>query len=254
MNALIEKAAEIIVKSKNLIALTGAGISVESGIPDFRSAGGLWDKYDPSIYATIEAFHKMPGKVWEMIFDMIELTSSAKPNSGHEALSELESMGLIKSVITQNIDNLHQRAGSINVIEFHGNALRLICLRCGTGYGLEDYRIPERVVPLCRNCQRILKPTVIFFGEMIPQRALFESNFLAESADAVLVVGTSAVVYPAAAIPEVAKQNGAFIIEINLEETGLSENITDIFLQGESGKVLPGLVNSVKSLHGKGKG
>lgn len=248
MKLEIKKAAEVIKKSKNLIALTGAGISVESGIPDFRSAGGLWDKYDPAVYATIEAFHKMPGKVWEMIFDMIELTTSAGPNPGHIAMAELEAMGLLKSIITQNIDNLHQRGGSRNVIEYHGNSSRLVCLRCGSDYGIDEFRIPAREIPVCRACQKILKPSVIFFGEMIPQKALMESQFLADSADAVLVVGTSAVVYPAAGIPETAKENGAVIIEVNLEETVLSGGVTDIFLMGPSGTVLPELLKAVKSL------
>jgi len=248
MKTKILKAAEVIKKSRNLIALTGAGISVESGIPDFRSAGGLWDKYDPAVYATIEAFNKMPGKVWEMIFDMIDLTAKADPNPGHRAMAELEAMGLLKSIITQNIDNLHQKGGSKNVIEYHGNSSRLVCLRCGSDFGIEEYRIFEREIPNCKNCQRILKPSVIFFGEMIPQKALFESQFLADSADAVLVVGTSAIVYPAAGIPETAKENGAVIIEVNIEETVLSGGVTDIFIQGSSGIILPDLLEAVKSL------
>ena len=246
MDSNIIKAAEIIKKSKQVIALTGAGISVESGIPDFRSAGGLWDKYDPAIYASIYSFKSMPEKVWDMIFDMIEITENAKPNKGHLALAELEKMKLLKAVVTQNIDNLHQEAGSSNVIEYHGNAKHLVCLTCSAAYSASEFEIRERRIPHCEACGKILKPSVIFFGENIPQRALSESQKYAETADVVLVVGTSAVVYPAAGIPRIAKSRGAMIIEFNLEETELTESDTDIFILGSAGKTLPELVKLLK--------
>ncbi len=246
MDSNIIKAAEIIKKSKHMIALTGAGISVESGIPDFRSAGGLWDKYDPAIYASIYSFKNMPEKVWDMIFDMIEITESAKPNKGHLALADLEKMKLLKAVITQNIDNLHQEAGSQNVIEYHGNAKHLVCLTCSSEYSASEFEISERRIPHCESCGKILKPSVIFFGENIPQRALSESQRYAETADVVLVVGTSAVVYPAAGIPKIAKGRGAVIIEFNLEETELTGSDTDIFIQGSAGETLPELVKQLK--------
>ena len=242
----LREAAEIIKKSKNMIALTGAGVSVESGIPDFRSSGGLWDRYDPAIYATIQSFNRMPERVWDMIFEMIELAVTAKPNNAHYALAELESMGLLKALITQNIDNLHQEAGSRNVIEFHGNATRLVCQRCSREYDSDEFDLSRKEIPRCGSCDNILKPSVVFFGEVIPSEALYQSGLFAQKADVVLVAGTSAIVYPAASIPQQARRNGAKIIEFNIEETELTHRGTDILILGSAGKTLPELVNMLK--------
>jgi len=247
MDSNLIKAAEIIKKSKTMIALTGAGISVESGIPDFRSAGGLWDKYDPAIYASLSSFRSMPEKVWDMFFDMIKITGGAKPNKAHYALADLEKMNLLKAVITQNIDNLHQEAGSNHVVEYHGNTKHLVCLNCSAHYSASEFEIAEKRIPHCESCGKILKPSVIFFGENIPQNALHESQKFAEAADVVLVVGTSAVVYPAAGIPRIAKSRGAVIIEFNIEETELTEGDTDIFIHGSAGHTLPELVKLLKN-------
>ena len=247
MEELYQKAAKIIKESTGLIALTGAGHSVESGIPDFRSPGGLWDKFDPMDYAHIDSFKSNPARVWEMLFAMKEITDNAKPNAAHYALAKLEGMGFLKAVITQNIDNLHQAAGNNNVIEYHGNASRLECLNCGRHYGSEEI-VLGNTPPVCTNCDSILKPSVIFFGEMIPQYALMKSEALAGVADAILVIATSAVVQPASLIPYRAKENGAHVIEMNLEETGLTSSITDIFIQGRVGTTLPKLVETVESL------
>ncbi len=246
MNDEIKRAADIIRESRNLISLTGAGISTESGIPDFRSAGGLWEKYDPAIYASIETFYRNPEKTWEMIFDMIELTTSARPNPGHMALARLEEMGFLKAIITQNIDNLHQEAGSTVVIEYHGNASRLECLTCGTDFPVADFPVAEKKPPRCGTCGKILKPSVVFFGEMIPHHAMHESQRLADEADAVLVVGTSAVVYPAAGIPITAKRNGAAIIECNIAGTEFTRSITDVFIRGKAGETLPKLLECLE--------
>ncbi|MCU0845335.1 MAG: NAD-dependent deacylase [Spirochaetes bacterium] len=235
------QAAEIIGGAKTIISLTGAGISVESGIPDFRSACGLWEKYDPMEYAHIDAFRRNPEKIWKMVFELIELTSSASPNPAHRALAELEKMNILRSVITQNIDNLHQAAGSRNVIEFHGNASRLDCLNCGQSYGAGEFELTKKV-PRCRGCSAVLKPSVIFFGEAIPVQALAESERLSNLADAILVIGTSAVVYPASSIPFIVKSNGGRVIEMNLETTGLTHSITDVFIQGPVGTTLPELI------------
>lgn len=248
MDDLILKAAQAIKKSQKVIALTGAGVSVESGIPDFRSAGGLWEKYDPAIYASIDTFRTSPEMCWEMIFDTLELTEAAEPNAGHKALAELEEMGYLKAIITQNIDNLHQRGGSNKVIEYHGNAVHLVCLKCGAEFNMSEYDRSTRIPPRCKNCKEVLKPSIIFFGEAIPYLALTESQELADTADVVIVAGTSAVVYPAAAIPDIAKRHGAFIIESNLERTGFTGRITDVFLQGPSGLMLPELVKALKEL------
>ncbi len=249
MDINIAKAAEIIQSAKYVIALTGAGVSTESGIPDFRSAGGLWDIYDPAEYATIQAFHETPEKVWEMTFAMRDITKNAKPNFGHAALAELEKLGLLKCIITQNIDNLHQEAGSKCVIEYHGNASRLECLSCGKKYGRGEFaaNIEKKIIPRCKKCKSILKLSVIYFGEMIPHEVVTRSQEAAEKADVVMVIGTSAVVYPAAGIPLVAKQRNAVIIEFNTEETGLTDGATDIFVHGKVGTTLPELVRQIKS-------
>jgi len=194
MHELIRDAAEIIFRSKVTLALTGAGISVESGIPDFRSAGGLWSKYDPSEYATITAFRQNPERVWNMLRDMDAVVSNARPNPAHTGMGEMEKMGFLHCIITQNVDNLHQAGGARNVIEYHGNSSTLSCMSCGKTYRAEVKRA-ERT-PRC-ECRSILKPDVVFFGEAIPAAALSRSFQLASTAEVLMVVGTSAVVSPA---------------------------------------------------------
>ena len=226
---LIQRAAKDILHSKKTIAFTGAGISVESGIPDFRGAQGLWQKYDPEEYAHIDAFYANPDKVWLMIKDMFSLIMAAKPNPAHMGLAELERMGLLSSVITQNVDGLHQAAGNTNVIEFHGTHRTLSCLKCstkieGTSLTLED------LPPRCSRCSSLLKPDVVFFGEPIPWEAQIMSFKESKSCKAVLVIGTSAVVYPAATIPITAKERGAIVIEINMEPTPLTNQISDYLI------------------------
>jgi NAD-dependent deacetylase len=246
MQENFKKASDIIKNSKNLIALTGAGHSVESGIPDFRGKDGLWTKYDPMVYAHIDMFSKHPEKSWEMLSEMQKLTSTAKPNSAHFALAKLEELGFLKAIITQNVDNLHQEAGSKKVIEFHGNDKHLECLDCGRIYDAGEFQITKNILPVCKKCASVLKPTVVFFGEAIPHDALMESMVLAEKADTVMVIGTSAQVYPAASIPYNAKKHGAKIIEMNLEETALTNSITDVFIQGLLGTTMPELLKHVE--------
>lgn len=239
----VDQAADIISKGKYNIALTGAGISVESGIPDFRSKGGLWTKYDPNEYATIEAFKRDPEKVWKMIKEMDELLEKAKPNKAHIGLAELEKMGMLHGIITQNVDNLHQEAGSKVVIEYHGTSRTLSCLWCGRRYKKEEKR--HEYPPRC-ECGKILKPDIVFFGEPIPYDAMNRSFQMASRSDVLLVIGTSAVVAPANTIPGIAKQNGAKVIEINKESTWLTDSITDIFLQGSAGEIISELVRIIK--------
>ena len=245
MEKLIHQAAEIVYHSKLTLALTGAGISTESGIPDFRSAGGLWSKYDPSEFATITAFRQDPEKVWNMLRDMEDLVINAQPNKAHLGLGELEKMGFLHYIITQNIDNLHQSGGAKNVIEYHGNSSTMSCLWCGKKYTAAEKS--EEALPRC-ECQKILKPDVIFFGEAIPTEALNKSFQLAASSQALMVVGTSAVVSPANTIPGTAKQSGAKIIEINKEKTHLTDSITDVFLQGGAGDIVSELVMAIKEV------
>lgn len=244
---LIKKAARDLSNARKTIAFTGAGISVESGIPDFRGAGGLWSKYDPEEYAHISAFRSNPTKVWQMIKDMMELVLGAEPNPAHHALAELEVMGLLDCIITQNVDGLHQRAGSKKVIEFHGSNQWLICLGCGHREESTTLSL-DAIPPRCPRCSSILKPDVVFFGEPIPWDAQTKSFEAARTCDVVLVVGTSAVVYPAANIPILAKQSGARVIEINMEPTPLTGTVSDYLIQGAAGVILPQIVSEIKKL------
>ncbi len=244
---LIRRAAQDILKSQKTIAFTGAGISVESGIPDFRSAGGLWQKYDPEEYAHIHSFYSNPEKVWLMLKDMFTLILNAKPNPAHIGLAELEQMGLLSTVITQNVDGLHQAAGNKHVIEFHGSHRTLTCLKCATvadGTTLTIDDLPAR----CPRCSSLLKPDVVFFGEPIPPKAQSSSFRESRSCQLVLVIGTSAVVYPAASIPIMAKEGGAKVIEINMEPTPLTGQISDYLIMGPAGKIVPAIVEEVKRI------
>ncbi len=244
---LIPKAAKDILNSKKTIAFTGAGISVESGIPDFRGAQGLWQKYDPEEYAHIHAFYSNPERVWLMLKDMFALVMSAKPNPAHYGLAELERMGLLSSVITQNVDGLHQAAGSHKVVEFHGSHRTLTCLKCSTTIDGSSLKM-EDLPPRCTRCSSLLKPDVVFFGEPIPWEAQSISFKESNSCSLVLVIGTSAVVYPAASIPITAKERGATVIEINMERTPLTDQISDYLLAGSAGEIVPALVEEVKRL------
>jgi NAD-dependent deacetylase len=244
MQELIYQAVKIISESDFTGALTGAGISVESGIPDFRSAGGLWSIYDPAEYATITAFNENPEKVWKMLRAMDELIISARPNKAHLGMGELEKRGFLHFIITQNVDNLHQLGGSKQVVEYHGNSSSLVCVDCKKKFSADEKR--ESYPPRC-DCGSILKPEVVFFGENIPADALNRSFQLASSANALMVVGTSAIVSPANGIPMIAKQNGAMIIEINKERTHLTDTITDLYIQGEAGDIIQSIVDGLEN-------
>jgi NAD-dependent deacetylase len=240
-----EEAAERLRTARKAIALTGAGASVESGIPDFRSAGGLWEVYPPEEYATILSFIRDPVKVWSLWFALGDMMKNVTPNPGHFALAELEKRGHLHAIVTQNIDNLHQAAGNSKVIEYHGNAQRLYCLHCGTRRPLDLAGLNGRA-PEC-ECEEVMKPDVVLFGESIPKHALYESEILAQTCDVIIVVGTSAQVFPAAGIPYTAKENGAYVIECNVEPTDFTETVTDTFLRGPAGQTLPRLVAQLES-------
>ena len=238
--------AGIIKNSKNLIAFTGAGISVESGIPSFRGEGGLWSKYDPGILS-LSRFIDSPGVCWRSIKEIFyDYWGKSEPNPAHEVLAKLENLGILKAVVTMNIDNLHQKAGSKKVIEFHGTLDKMVCMSCSKKYSVKDVSL-EKLPPKC-SCGGVLKPDFIFFEEGIPQNAYKESFALAEKADAVLVIGTTGEVTPAAYIPTVAKQNGAKIIEINPAESAYTNSITDIYIPGKAGEVLTEILNKIYSL------
>jgi len=230
-----KKAAEIIKNSKFLVAFTGAGISVESGIPTFRGPTGLWSKYDPKIL-DLDFFLKNPKESWKYIKEIFyDYMKNVKPNKAHYFLADLERKGLLKGIITQNIDNLHQKAGAKNVIEFHGTASKLQCLGCKTKFN-SDSILLEELPPLCPKCNSILKPDFVFFKEPIPRNAFEKSIYLMENADTVLVIGTTGEVMPASELPYIAKEKGAKIIEINIEPSTYTNKITDIFLKDKATK------------------
>ena len=236
MEELIRRAAKDISDAGKVVALTGAGISVESGIPPFRGKGGVWERIDPE-YASIEKFVQDPEDVWDVLIrEMKELIDKAIPNEGHKGLARLEAIGKLKTVITQNVDGLHQMAGNTDVIEFHGTFAWQYCMECRKR--CETSRIDmSRIPPRC-GCGGIYRPDVVFFGEMIPQQHLIRSRQIASECDVMLVVGTSAVVHPAALMPVIAKHNGAKVIEINMEHTPLTRDISDYLLMGKAGQVL----------------
>ena len=240
----ILKIADLLQRSRLTVALTGAGISVESGIPAFRGSQGLWDRYDPLEYAHIDAFLADPGKVWRMLVELGGLVDRAEPNPAHWALAQLEEWGHLKAVITQNIDALHQRAGSREVIEYHGNGQRLRCLQCGKVVNKEA--VSMSVLPPRCPCRGILKPEVVFFGEPIPVLAGQRALELARTCEVMLVIGTSALVAPASHLPLTAKQNGAVLIEINLERTHLSDTISDYVLEAPASQALSALIEQLR--------
>ncbi len=243
MESMYRQLAQMIVSSKYLIALTGAGISVESGIPAFRGAQGLWSKYDPMEYAHIDAFLTNPKKVWTMMKELEAIFHEAKPNPAHKALAQLENQGYLKCIITQNVDNLHQDAGTKEVIEYHGNGRRLVCLSCGMKYKISEISL-DILPPIC-NCSGILKPDVVFFGEPIPEDARTRAEREARLCDLMLVVGTSAAVVPASYLPVMARNHGATIVEINTEKTSLTGSIAAHSIQEPASLVLASILREI---------
>ena len=233
----IEEAAEMIRKAKYAVAFTGAGISVESGIPPFRGKNGLWNKHDP-IFVEIEYFNKKPLQSWQKIKSVFyDMFSTAEPNSAHIVLSRMEKRGFVESIITQNIDNLHQKAGSKFVYEIHGTSRTLSCIECSTEYELNFVDL-NFLPPTCYICKGLLKPDIVFFNEKIPAFALKRSKEESLKADVLIIIGTNAEVLPAADIPVKAKENGAKIIEINIKESHFTDTITDIFLKGKAAEIM----------------
>ncbi|ABM81282.1 NAD-dependent protein deacetylases, SIR2 family [Hyperthermus butylicus DSM 5456] len=241
----IRRAAELLVQYRPFIAFTGAGISAESGVPTFRGRGGLWERFRPEELATPEAFERNPRLVWEWYRWRMEIIYKARPNPAHYALVELERLGLIRCVVTQNVDGLHQRAGQHCVVELHGNIWRARCMRCS--YKLVFREPPREVPPRCPRCGGLLRPDVVWFGEPLPEEAWRTAVELAESSQGILVVGTSGVVMPAGYIPHIVKQHGGYVVEVNIEESAVTP-IADVFLKGRAGEVLPRLVEEARKL------
>ncbi|MEG9193962.1 MAG: NAD-dependent protein deacetylase [Candidatus Methanoglobus sp.] len=247
----INRAAEILAKSKYAVVFTGAGISAESGIPTFRGEDGLWKKYDPEEVASIQGFRRNPRAFWEFSMELMKKTS-AEPNPAHYAIAELEKMGIVKAVITQNIDMLHQRAGSRKVYELHGSIEKLKCLDCREEYTWEDFTdlIQNSEIPRCRVCGSwYVKPKVVLFGEPLPSTVLYQAIEESRRADAFLVVGSSLVVYPAAELPYIAKSNGAKMIIVN-DECTIADSIFDVVIHGKASVILPKIVEKVKEIRG----
>ncbi len=241
-----DEVAKKILQKGEIVVLTGAGISTESGIPDFRSPDGIWSRYDFTEYATIDALLKNPVKVFGFFKEFIDPLKTASPNKAHYAVARLEEAGIVKAVITQNIDNLHQKAGSKNVVELHGNATVARCMGCRKLYPLkelesEKYGFP----PVCPDCRKLIKPDVILFGEMLPEDALKSAYQYSMGTKLMLVIGTSGTVAPASALPHLAKRSGADIVEINLEPTIITKSVTDYFLQGKAGEIMNELAGKI---------
>jgi NAD-dependent deacetylase len=232
----IIQAAGIIANAKHLVAFTGAGISVESGIPAFRGEDGIWSKYDPSIL-DIDYFCSNPSESWKAISQIFyQFFLDARPNPAHYLLSRMEKEGMLQSVITQNIDNMHYEAGNSHVIEYHGNSKWLKCSQCGERYELSDISL-DPLPPRCKEDSEVLKPDFVFFGEGIPPEAASRSVDEVSVADTVLIIGSTGEVMPAAMLPSIAKSNGARVIEINPKQTSFTNSLTDLFLQGPAAEV-----------------
>ncbi|MGP8154953.1 MAG: SIR2 family NAD-dependent protein deacylase [Smithella sp.] len=262
MEELIQKAAEQLIKSKHAIGLTGAGISTESGISDFRGPNGIWTRNpdaERKAYQSYAKFQQNPREYWKDRITGASLLgdlTSALPNPGHFALAELEKMAILKCIITQNIDNLHQRAGSKRILDYHGNISLLRCVSCHSRFEIGEFDLDQllsedRLPPLCRKCNGVLKSDVVHFTEAIPPDVAQESQEEAGKCDLMLICGTSAVVYPFALLPKMAKQRQpgkeTIIIEINADPTPLTEEgISDYLIKGKTGTVLPKIVAEVK--------
>jgi NAD-dependent deacetylase len=235
----ITRASAFLRAAASVAVLTGAGISAESGVPTFRGADGLWKGASPQELASPEGFARDPHKVWEWYNLRRNALRLVKPNAGHFALAELERRVEEFGLITQNVDRLHQAAGSRNVVELHGNIWEVRCTECTRVYDRLGIELPPE--PRCEKCGAWLRPGVVWFGELLPAGAFAQAEQWAERSDVFLVIGTSAVVWPAAGLVSLAKDAGAKIIEINIEDTPATE-LANVALRGPSGEILPRLV------------
>jgi len=245
----LDDAVEIIQNSENIVIFTGAGHSTESGIDDFRSPGGLWDRYDPAIYASYYYFLQDPSKFWHMHNELENILVNAKPNEGHYAIAELEKLGKVKAIITQNIDMLHQRAGSgtyenIPIYELHGSYGTLMCVKCQKEFDYEDIDTKGVEYPVC-DCSGYIKPKVVLFGEALPSNVLEGALQASANCDCFILVGSSLTVAPANLMPGIAKNNGAQVIFINKDNTEM-DYLADIFLKDFAGPILSKIVEKIK--------
>ncbi len=233
-------------KAAEIAAFTGAGMSAESGVTTFRSNDGLWAKFKPEELASMSAFIKNPRLVRGWYEERRKIVAAAKPNAGHYALAEMERDFRLQTVITQNIDNLHRRAGSEAVCELHGNIEQNYCMDCGMRYDGSNFAVIDETQRCTQpGCTELVRPDVVWFGELLPEDEWNSAVKAAERADVVLSIGTSGVVFPAASIPQIARKQGAYVVEINPEATCLSQT-ADAFLQGHSGEILPRLLEGLR--------
>jgi NAD-dependent deacetylase len=244
LRPMLETLADIIARSSEGAVLTGAGISAESGVPTFRGKEGLWGKFRPEQLASVDGFMAHPEAVWEWYNWRRQLISEVSPNPGHYALRDMAQFFDRFTLITQNVDNLHQAAGSTGVLELHGNIYRNKCMQCGVAVD-GDIEISPGVFPTCARCGGKIRPDVVWFGESLPQDVMEEAFRRAERAEVFFSIGTSALVQPAASLPWVAKRHGATLVEINPEVTPVSD-LADFRFAARSGELLPELVELLK--------
>jgi len=240
----VDALADLVRAHRPCVVLTGAGISTESGIPDFRSPTGIWAQYDPMEYATIDAFRSDPVKVWDFYGRRLHVLGEAEPNDGHRALAELEERGWVKAVITQNIDRLHERAGSRALVEVHGSISTSSCLDCGTVVPLAEV-VELLPVPQCPACGRVLKPDVVMFGELLPAGQIAHAEQLAREAGVMLVVGSSLEVYPVAGLPLETLANGGHLAIVNRGSTPFDARAS-VVVDGGAGETLRALADRLE--------
>ncbi len=232
-----------LLESESIVFFTGAGISAESNIPTFRGKDGIWNKLKPEELANFDAFLRNPEMVWEWYSHRKKIIHQSEPNPGHKAIAEMQNLFKEVTVVTQNIDNLHRRAGSEKIYELHGNIERNYCINCKTFYNDE---LPFKgKIPTCTKCGGLIRPDIVWFGEYLPQDQFQASAEASKNCDVFFVVGTSAVVYPAASLIYTARENGAYIVEVNIEETEISY-LSNKSFYGEAGKTLPAIVDELK--------
>ena len=242
MSILDNKTLAKLSSSKSVVFFTGAGVSAESGIPTFRGKDGIWHKLKPEELANFDAFLKNPEMVWEWYKHRKQIVHESKPNAAHKTIADFQNIFPEIVVITQNIDNLHKRAESKIVHELHGNIERNYCIKCKTFYN--DEIVFSNAAPKCK-CGGLIRPDVVWFGEYLPQEEFLESEKASRNADVFIVVGTSAIVYPAASMIHIAKESGAYIIEVNLERTEISSIVDQSFF-GRAGEILPQIYNELR--------
>ena len=251
LDSLAERVADLIINAKRVVVFTGAGISTESGIPDFRSPGGIWERFDPDDFI-YQKFVSDPGarrKQWQMLREG-GLATEAKPNPAHYAIAELDRLGKLDCVITQNVDNLHQKAGvpADRVFELHGNMQWAVCLSCGRRYPFEQVRLrldKGEETPDCEACHGILKPSVVLFGESLPEKVLKEATFRSYNCDLFMVIGSTLIVYPAAYMPVYAVDSGAKLVIINLSPTPMDKQAT-VLIRARAGEAMSRVLHRVR--------